>query len=560
MLFCLFYLHFAYKIGSEHQLIVGSIRSYHRPIPYDDANKNLFCSEKNSGILHQKFGDVIIGEVRMVSPYKFSLGNKIVRSQLCSKRYDDTQKAQLRLLIDNDYHYNFEFDNISCISYENEQRKIGARIGFKKDNKYYLYTELNFLLHLSSLTGEAEVRGFDLLSLKEPVDIDSKDINFTYSILFDDLVDNTNARDKRYIESEVPKKSSLLVICSIVVSVLIIIFMVYFITKSENNTMDTDFDEYNGYEWKLIHGDVCRAPNKQSRLSALIGWGSQLALTFILVLIQGILDKIKLNVVSSLVKGFLVSFLISAPFGGFISGKLFKTIGSKGWKSMAFFSSLMLTSISSVLILILKIRLSLNSSSVMLPFKSILLFISCNFILYFIGTLIGLRGKGFELSQKVNQLPRQIPPQNTFFVVFINILGGCFIFISILLYCKVFFNLIWKFSNISFDIYHLLLNIILLFLQSATVGIISSYYLLNKEDYRWWWNSFKSGFFVGIFYIIYLIYYCINYYVPSDKDSLLIYIVVNMMGCFGLSIVCGTFSFIGSFFFIQKIYNSLKVE
>ena len=93
MLFCLFYLHFAYKIGSEHQLIVGSIRSYHRPIPYDYANKNLFCSEKNSGILHQKFGDVIIGEVRMVSPYKFSLGNKIVRSQLCSKRYDDTQKV-----------------------------------------------------------------------------------------------------------------------------------------------------------------------------------------------------------------------------------------------------------------------------------------------------------------------------------------------------------------------------------------------------------------------------------------------------------------------------------
>ena len=50
---------------------------------------------------------------------------------------------------------------------------------------------------------------------------------------------------------------------------------------------------------------------------------------------------------------------------------------------------------------------------------------------------------------------------------------------------------------------------IILLIVTACVTIVSTYFLLNAEDYRWRWCSFLSGASVSLYVYIYSFYYFI---------------------------------------------------
>lgn len=53
----------------------------------------------------------------------------------------------------------------------------------------------------------------------------------------------------------------------------------------------------------------------------------------------------------------------------------------------------------------------------------------------------------------------------------------------------------------------MLLVALILMVVTACVTIVSTYFLLNAEDYRWRWSSFTAGGSISVYVYMYSIYY-----------------------------------------------------
>ena len=349
-------------------------------------------------------------------------------------------------------------------------------------------------------------------------------------------------------------------------STILTLLLVYYIYKSiykENKHADNDLDEYDGCEWKLIHADVCRSPINPQKLSERFGWGVQLFLALILTIFTiSFSSNNNYNTFDELLSTFIRCFLFSSIFGGFFSGKMFKTIGSKNWKMAVLSSSLFL----SIILLMPRFLISIISptqSTFTFSLLKVLIPISLNFILHSVGCLIGLKVNGFELSQKVNILPRQIPPHSKLFNTYpLATLSSLFISFIMLSNYYYLLEVCWtnKIANEPPSLFYILTSIISFIILSIDFGIIMVFTQLKKEDYKWWWTAFWTGGMSGVIFFFYSIIYYFELFSERHFIHFLSYTLINMTIFIIISIISGAMSFIGCFYFVQLIYNSLKME
>jgi transmembrane 9 superfamily member 3 len=102
----------------------------------------------------------------------------------------------------------------------------------------------------------------------------------------------------------------------------------YTAEKSDLETLEKDMSEESG--WKLVHGDVFRAPPRLALLCALVGTGAQIAvlvLLVILITIFGVLYEDR----GSILTVFIVCYALTSFIGGYVSGSLYKQHEGKGW-------------------------------------------------------------------------------------------------------------------------------------------------------------------------------------------------------------------------------------
>jgi len=161
---------------------------------------------------------------------------------------------------------------------------------------------------------------------------------------------------------------------------------------------------------------------------------------------------------------------------------------------------------------------------------------------------------------RVNAVPRQIPERAWYLQPWVNIiLGGILPFGSIFIEMYFIFTSFWHYKYYYVYGFMLLVYIILI-IVSVCVTIVSTYFLLNAEDYRWQWVSFfSSGSTAG-----YVYFYSIYYFFVKTKMSgffqTAFYFGYMLMFCFGLFILCGSIGFIGTSVFVRRIYRNVKID
>lgn len=124
----------------------------------------------------------------------------------------------------------------------------------------------------------------------------------------------------------------------------------------------------------------------------------------------------------------------------------------------------------------------------------------------------------------------------------------------------------------------MLLVYLILVIVSICVTIVSTYFLLNSEDYRWQWVSFLSSASTAGYVFLYSIYYYFMKTKMSGFFQVCFYFGYVAMFCIGLGILCGTFvkqffclnnlnyffkgaiGFIGTSIFVKKIYQNVKID
>jgi len=158
------------------------------------------------------------------------------------------------------------------------------------------------------------------------------------------------------------------------------------------------------------------------------------------------------------------------------------------------------------------------------------------------------------------QVPRHIPDKKWYMEPFVMVhLGGVLPFGSIFIEMYFIFTSFWHYK--FYYVYgFMLLVYVILIIVSMCVTIVSTYFLLNAEDYRWQWMSFLSSASTAGYVYVYSIYYFLVKTRMTGLFQTAFYFGYTAIGCVALGILCGTIGYLGASIFVRKIYSGVKVE
>jgi transmembrane 9 superfamily protein 2/4 len=548
---------------------VSSLFSPHSAIRLDYYLDDLFCTSSNTKPFSRTLGQSVTGEALSPPPFEFTIDDQSGCIQTCTKKYNASQLAKLIWLINKGYRVCLWFDRLPMTSF-------GFDIGYVRSAKHYVRNSLQFVVRLNREGGFRRVTSFDLASAISSTGVncsqkqataasieEGQAISYEYSVAYETEPPpvTLGRMDRLMAASRNLLKPSLInsAVC-IALSIVVVIFLLHRTAWKEQQRLGMDFDEYDGFEWKLIHGDVCRHPPDAAGLSARGGWGAHLLLAFICVLYLGWARRVALVSIGAVVDSFLLGIVLSAPIGGFVTGKFFKTIGDGNWRSLLVQSQKPMAAAFLGFSIIYSVVFWSNNSTTEWPIATLLSYCVLTIVLNLAGSVIGLRGQPFELSQKVNQLPRQIPP--TSFVgriVIPNALSAIFVYASAAANIHLLMVAGWTGTSHHFDFGGMLANLLALVCQAMVCGIVVTFWRLNKEDFRWWWSSYNSGASAAVLFALHSGYF-IACWAPADWGSVLVFVYLTAVVGLVFRVIVGAMSFIGSFAFVRVIYNSLKIE
>jgi transmembrane 9 superfamily protein 3 len=325
---------------------------------------------------------------------------------------------------------------------------------------------------------------------------------------------------------------------------------------------DDDMPDESG--WKQVHGDVFRAPRHLVVFSALIGTGYQLAILCFLLIIFSIVGTYYVKR-GTLVSVFVFFYALTSFVAGYAGGGFYARSGGKLWIT----NMLIIAGLFPGLILTLGFLLNFVAiaygSLAAIPVGSmavllcIWLFIS--FPLTVVGTIIGKNYDGRPDNPcRVNPVPRHIPPREWYLHPLINILlGGILPFGSLFIELYFVFTAFWHYKYYYVYGFMLLVYMILI-IVTVCVTIVSTYFLLNAEDYRWHWSAFLSASSTSFYVYLYSVYYFVAKTNMSGLFQTSFYFGYMLMFCIGLGILTGSVGYLGASFFVHRIYSQVKLD
>ncbi|KAJ3074413.1 hypothetical protein HDU98_011290 [Podochytrium sp. JEL0797] len=330
------------------------------------------------------------------------------------------------------------------------------------------------------------------------------------------------------------------------------------------NQIDSMEDPQEDFGWKLVHGDVFRTPVHSIFLSVLVGSGAQMFVMSGMTLIFALMGFLSPSSRGSMSTIMITFYVLFGSIAGYFSARLYKMFGGQSWKKNVMLSAFLFPGIIFGIFIILNFFLIGAKSSGAVPFLTILslfsLWILVSAPLCFVGAYFGFKKARIEYPVRVNQIPRQIPEQ-VFYrkPVVAALLGGILPFGAIFIELYFIMNSIW-FHKVYYVFGFLFLVFLILIVTCSEVAILMCYFHLCAEDYHWWWKSyFTSGASAFYFYVYGIVYYMTKLNYVSSASTVLYFGWTAVMA-FALFSLTGTIGFTACFYFVQKIYSSIKVD
>jgi len=361
---------------------------------------------------------------------------------------------------------------------------------------------------------------------------------------------------------------------SIVNSLIIVLFLSGMIGVILVRTLHKDIARYNTAEqaeeaqeefgWKLVHGDVFRAPGNAMLLSVLLGSGAQIAIMCIVTLGFACLGFLSPATRGGLMTAMLVMFVFLGTPAGFVSARMYKMFGGEQWKSNVMMTSFLCPGIVFCCFFVLNLVLWYKQSSAAVPFGTLCALIALWFCisvpLTFLGAYLGFKKPAIEHPVRTNQIPRQIPPQSLYTQFFPGIaMGGILPFGCVFIQLFFILNSIWG-HKLYYVFGFLMLVFLILIITVIESTILLCYFHLCAEEYRWWWRAFlTAGSSSGYLFV----YAMMFYYKRMEVDgaiNLLLYVGYTAMTTFLFWLLTGCVGFFGCFAFVRKIYSVVKVD
>ncbi|KAF9692135.1 hypothetical protein EKO04_010096 [Ascochyta lentis] len=319
--------------------------------------------------------------------------------------------------------------------------------------------------------------------------------------------------------------------------------------------------------WKLLHGDVFRAPAYGGLLAALVGSGMQL-----LYMAFGLLALSTLGVLNPSFRGGYVSvgvglFVFAGIFSGYFSARTYKTFGGQMWQKNVIVTASLVPGLLFATVFILNLFVWVQASSTALPFGTlialIMLWLFVQLPLVYIGSWFGYERMGaYTHPIRANVIPRQIPDQRWYlksgqkllvagFVPFIVIFVELMFVVKSLWVDKTTYYYAFGFTGVVS---------VLLAVTVIEVTLVATYFLLCSENYHWWWHSFAIGGSSSVWVYGYLVYcYFTKLHIAGFVSSVLFF-AYSFIACAVYALLTGTVGFLAAYIFVRNIYGAIKVD
>lgn len=361
---------------------------------------------------------------------------------------------------------------------------------------------------------------------------------------------------------------------SILNSLVIVLFLTGMVAMILLRTLHKDFARYNQIDieddaqeefgWKLVHGDVFRPPQNAMLLSVFLGSGVQVFCMTIITLFFACLGFLSPANRGSLMTCALVLFVCLGTPAGYVSARLCKFFGDPRWVLNITLTALLCPGIVFALFFVMNLILWHESSSAAVPFGTLLgllaMWMLVSLPLTFIGAYYGFKKRTLEQPTRTNQIPRQIPDQSIYTQPMPGIImGGILPFGCIFIQLFFILNSLWS-NQMYYMFGFLFLVFIILVITCSETTILLCYFHLCAEDHQWWWRSFLTSGFAAIYLFIYCVHYFISKMSISGFVSTLLYFGYTSIMVFLFFLLTGTVGFFACFWFVRRIYSSVKVD
>ncbi|KAL0225665.1 hypothetical protein P9112_012989 [Eukaryota sp. TZLM1-RC] len=601
-----------YKQGERIPLWMSTITSNVTQIPFDYYALPV-CKPEKITEDRRNLGDLLLGHVRQSSDYQVFMNQPDSNAkELCSKDLTGKQLKTLRNHITQRYRVNWILDNLSVFV------KIGPSLyeqGFPlgrteiEDGKHRVLLHNHQLIKVLYHTAkkgdgkekpmESRVVGFevDYLSIDwidSGADISNHRITNSESILMGPYKSLYLSSEKEtpkvvwsyqveFIESDISWKSrwdnyfyqahTQFQWFSIIHALLIVFFLTSMVGMILAKTLKSDLFRYSNpdlddyqedYGWKMIRGDVFRAPANPSLFSSCIGSGVQVGIMIGSSLLFALLGFLSPAHRGSLLTSLVVFFVLGSYAAGYTSARIYKNFNGKHWKRTTLRTALLFPGFVFIVWFFTDLLLTAQGSTQAVPFAMLLLlalvYFGISVPLTYVGSFHGYSIPKVEPPVKVNQIPREIPDQPWWCKpVLVLPMAGIIPFSAV--FIEVYFILTSVTSVTLFYMFGFLTIVFLIFVVTCVeISISLSYFAFCAENYRnWQWKSFFYPASSAIYFFLYALYFLVSSLDLVKLASTVTYLCYVSIVTVAFGLLAGTLGYIGTHVFTVKVF-SVKMD
>ena len=580
------------------------VNSITTQIPFTYHTLNL-CIDTNSSKPDETFTELLTGTRADYSNYTIKVNKNETCKFACEIYLNKSNVNRFIWLIENHYYTNFYLDSLPAgrirIDYDKNKTIssyiVGPAIGYKKNDKYYIYNHFNLYIEINEKDDNFQIVGFGIepISLKQNSTINCKYINnslndifypgrkyynfsnqeieenyiiFTYDVYWIKSNKTFSSRWDRYIRNGIQYHWFGLIWSNILLFIFSF-FIIYILSRiinkdvalyNKNILINDTIDEYG---WKQVCHDVFRKPKNLILFCTLMGTGLELLLSLIICLFFNVIGFVKPERRGDLINYMIISLCFMGFFGGYFSNYIYMMYNGQKWLKNTFMTAFLFPIIAILILIIVRILFSIEKSSVGFKISEIViilfLWICISFPLVFLGSILALHNKRFKFPCKINAVPSTIRKKPFYLEIkYVIWFTGLIPFITIFIEFIFLMGYLWR-----FQIYYLASFIsttaIFAIILSSEMSIIFVYFNLCYGDYNWMWKSFYVSASPSLYTFGYSIYYF--YYLNISRiTAIVVYFLLMSLISVVIGLVCGSMGVVLTFYFLYYIYSKIKVD
>jgi len=579
-----------------------------------------FCRPKKLKKYPENLGELLSGARIYSTPFEVRMLEDKTCAVLCRRRLRERDANILAQRIRQEYRVLLQLDNLPVGEpIYGEGQKIGIErgypLGVADAAGTYLNNHLSFKIYYHRPSGGLKIPtkgyrivGFEVAALSiqhsEAANSDSRkpnttllstcstatgpdvnaprqvvepgaDVFYTYDVEFSESAVAWGSRWDIYLQQ--PPTASSIHWFSILNSSLIVVFLAATVFMILLRTLRQDLLRYNSaadgeeadeeeYGWKLVHGDVFRAPRNLNIFAVLVGSGAQLLGMLVVVLVIAMAGFLSPANRGGLVTAMVMLWLVMAFPGGYVAARIYKSYRGTMPKRVTLSTAILFPGICFATFFGLNLLLWMLQSSAAVPFVTLLymfvLWFGISIPMAFLGSYLGYRKPAIDFPCRTNLIPRQIPQLPLYARTWVGMLVG-----GLLPFGSLFLSLFFILNSVLFQRYYyffgfLTASFFILLLTTALNSMIFVYIRLSSEDWRWPWYSFMVSSSTGGYVFLYSVLYLWKKHEIDGETAIscLLFVVYAAIASSFIGVALGAVGFLAALGFVRRIYLSVKLD